>query len=274
MKPFLKWIGGKSSLIDKVLSSFPESLNNYHEIFIGGGSVLLELLESKNITVRGSFYDYDINEGLVNTYKNLQSNTCELLLELKLLKNEYFASKSGEDYYYLQRKIFNELDDKSSVKYSALFIFLNKIGFRGMYRESKNGFNVPYGHYKAPEIYNEENMKKISELIKDVRFICIPFEESILKAEEGDFMYLDPPYLPISATSFVKYNNSGFSEKNHTKLFNLIKESKASFSLSNSDTPLIRLVFSKFKVLSFKAKRRINPKNPGSTVGEVIISRN
>lgn len=274
MKPIIKWVGGKTSIIDEITGSFPDTVHDFYDIFLGGGSVLLAVLQSKRIKITGKVYACDINEGLIWMFKNIQSNANELLIELSILKSEYCSSLAGaEKFYYEKRKEFNLIQDKTSAKYSALFIFLNKTGFRGLYRESKNGFNVPFGNYKNPEIYNEKSILEMSVSIKDVVFYCISFEESVLKAKQNDFMYLDPPYVPVSLTSFVKYNSKSFSKEHHLNLFDLLKKTKASFVLSNSDTPVIRELFQGYCLRSIPVKRRINSKNPQAIANEVIIKK-
>ena len=169
VKPIIKWVGGKSQLIDKIISTFPKEIINYKEIFIGGGSVLLALLSS-DIKITGKIYAYDLNKILINLYKNIQNNPNELYEKVIMFKKIYSniteniinknpnnikeALKSKESYYYWIRKLFNKEKDNTLIK-SAMFIFLNKLCFRGMYREGPNGFNVPFGHYKKiPEIIN------------------------------------------------------------------------------------------------------------------------
>jgi len=294
-KPFLKWLGGKTNIIDKIIETFPKSLNNYHEIFLGGGSVLfavLSLQKANQIEIKNKIYAYDINSSLINLYKNIQNNKNELFNYIthylsiydKLTgtiinrkpqtEEEYLSSK--ESYYYYLRNKFNTLD-KNSVEYSALFLFLNKTCFRGVYREGPNGFNVPYGHYKTtPAIISKENLDNISDLIKNVEFICCDFETSIKNIKNGDFTYLDPPYAPETKTSFVGYTKDGFTLDKHKKLFDLINkcnEKNIKLAMSNAKVDLVLNSFDlkKYKMNDIIAKRAINSKNPESVITEVII---
>lgn len=130
--------------------------------------------------------------------------------------------KSKESYYYWIRNQFNS--SKINYEKAAMFIFLNKTCFRGLYSESKNGFNVPFGNYKTPEIANLEHLKKVSDLIQKVNFICVSFEKSILNVKEKDFVYLDQPYAPENETSFTQYSKEDFNLDSHNKLFKMIKE--------------------------------------------------
>ena len=193
-KPFLKWVGGKTQIINDIISKIPNEMNNYHEMFLGGGSVLLALLSLEKqgtINIKGKVYAYDINKDLINVYKNVQQNYEELHNILSLYFKEYDsiteneinrkpknideAKTSKESYYYWIRNKYNTID-KNSIECSALFIFINKTCFRGMYREGPNGYNVPYGHYKTtPTLISKEQLKDISDLIKDVVFIDSSF---------------------------------------------------------------------------------------------------
>ena len=172
IKPYLKWVGGKTQILEKVLNKFPKKIENYHEIFLGGGSVLFGLLNKINnnvITLNGKIYAYDINKALIYTYKNIQNNHIELFENIQKIIKEYDSCKfieinrkaktideaktSKESYYYWLRTQYNNLEDKTSIQASTLFIILNKLCFRGVYREGPNGFNVPYGHYKILRIF-------------------------------------------------------------------------------------------------------------------------
>lgn len=290
-KPFLKWVGGKTQIIDSIIGRFPKQMNNYHETFLGGGSVLLALLtlvNEKKIVIKGTINAYDINKNLIHVYKNIQDNIEELLEELTILKEEYKgltgkekirnpkneeeAKSSKESYYYWCRTCFN-LMDKYTPKHSAYFIFLNKIGFRGMYREGPNGFNVPFGHYKkVPEIFNKDQLYKIQKLFKNVNFYCQNFEDSLKNVDTGDYVYLDPPYVKENKKSFVGYNKKGFDLDTHKRLFSMVKELKVKFSMSNSSVPLVKNTFEGYEIYELEARRAINSKNPGSTTTEVIIS--
>ena len=290
-KPFLKWVGGKTQIIESVIDKFPKKMNNYHEIFLGGGSVLLALLtliNDKKIVVRGNINAYDFNKNLIYVYKNIQDNLEEVIEELTFLKEEYKgitgkevirkpkndeeSKSSRESYYYWCRTVFNFMN-KCTPKHSAYFIFLNKIGFRGMYREGPNGFNVPFGHYKkVPEIFNKDQLYKIQSLIKNVNFYCQSFENSLENIDIGDYVYLDPPYAKENKKSFVGYNKQGFDLDTHIRLFSLVKNLKVKFSMSNSNVPLVTKTFEDYEIITIEARRAINSKNPGSKTTEVIIS--
>lgn len=279
MKPFLKWVGGKTQILEDILGSFPSEINDYHEIFVGGGSVLLGALEKAN--VKGKFYAYDLNKILIDTYKDIQSRPTEIQKEVEHLfsvydslkgkevnrkpTNEDEALTSKESYYYWVRHLYNT----DAPNKTAMFVFLNKTCFRGVYREGPNGFNVPYGHYKTTPAVPD--LIKVSEVIQKVVFTHCDFREAIARAKTGDFMYLDPPYAPETKTSFVGYTKDGFSLKDHEELFDMTKSSDAQFVMSNAGVDLVRRAFSDYTVSDIKARRAINSKNPASNTTEVIV---
>ena len=292
-KPFMKWLGGKSQIINEIIKKVPKKINNYYEIFLGGGSVLLAVLsleKAGEIVIKNKVYAYDLNEPLINIYKNIQSNKDELFEYITQYITEYDnitgesvnrspatveeAKTSKESYYYWIRSMFNSMD-KNTIEYSAVFMFLNKTCFRGVYREGPKGFNVPYGHYKnTPTIITKVELDTISELIKDVEFICGDFRKSMLNIKKGDYVYLDPPYAPETKTSFVKYTKEGFDLECHTALINEIKKIKSKnikFAMSNSKVTLITENFDDCNMDDIIARRAINSKNPESVTTEVII---
>jgi DNA adenine methylase len=304
VKPFIKWVGGKSQILDKIIQEFPTNINNYHEIFLGGGSVLLSILslQKENIIKINKIYAYDLNEPLINLYINIQKNPFELYNKIQELiikynncsklnvsdknernpKNENDSLKSKESFYYWIRNNYNSLNNeqKNSIDGSSIFLFLNKTCFRGLFRIGPNGFNVSFGNYEKPEIVNKEHILAVSNLIKNVEFICLDFNKSlnilIEKKNKDDFIYLDPPYAPENNKSFVGYNENDFNLDNHLELFkkcNEINKNKIKFILSNSDVKLVRDNFSieKFNINSILCKRTINSKNPDAKTKEVII---
>lgn len=296
-KPILKWVGGKTQIMDKLVTEFPVEMNSYREIFLGGGSVLLTLLSYVKrgvIKISGKVYAYDLNEPLIYIYKNIQSHHNELYDKLHEIIEEFNECGNGElnrkpanleeakelreNYYYWMRSEYNRLtlDEQKGIQGSAMFIFLNKTCFRGVFRVGPNGFNVPYGHYNNPEIMNKEHLDVIHDLIQNVIFKCCDFSTSIAEVEENDFVYLDPPYAQETDTSFVGYTKDGFNLDHHNGLFNLIRGmtgSKKKMILSNADVRLVRENFTneKYEILSLLCKRSINSKNPDAKAKEVII---
>ena len=290
-KPFLKWVGGKTQIINDIIAKIPSQMNNYHELFLGGGSVLLAVLslqKQNKITIKNKIYAYDINNVLINVYKNIQNNKDELYEIINLYLKEYDdikgsvinrnpstieeAKTSKESYYYWIRNKYNNID-KNTIECSALFMFLNKTCFRGMYREGPNGYNVPYGHYKkTPTIISKKDLDYISDLLKNVQFKSCSFTESIKNIKDGDFVYLDPPYAPEKSTSFVKYVSEGFNIETHQILFDNIKKMKnVKFIMSNAKVDLVTDNFKEYNCNDIIARRAINSKKPQSKTTEVII---
>lgn len=296
-KPILKWVGGKTQLLDKLLPEFPTEINNYHEIFLGGGSVLLAVLYYRNqskIKINGSIYAYDLNEPLIYVYKNIQTNHIELYEKLKEIIKEYTESGDGEinrkpatiteakvakeNYFYWTRIQYNKMTsaEKRTTKGSAMFIFLNKTCFRGVFRIGPNGYNVPYGHYKNPQIIDKTHLDEIRDLIQGVVFECCDFSVPLNNIAPADFVYLDPPYAPETEKSFVGYTENGFDINQHKKLFEMIHsltENNKKMILSNADVDLVRENFNNdnYIIDSVLCKRSINSKNPESKTMEVII---
>jgi DNA adenine methylase len=296
-KPILKWVGGKTQIIDKLIAEFPTEINNYHETFLGGGSVLLVLLKyikAGKIKLRGKINAYDLNEPLIWVYKNIQSSHIDLYNKLQLLINDFNgcgegpinrnpttiedAKQSKENYFYWVRKLYNKLSsvEKTTTLGSSMFIFMNKTCFRGVFRVGPNGFNVPYGHYNKPEIVNREHLERVHLLIKDVLFECRDFNTSLLNVKPGDYVYLDPPYAPETEKSFVGYTENGFDKECHETLFKKLHElteQKIKIMMSNADVELVRNSFTneKYNTVSIMCKRSINSKNPEAKTREVII---
>ena len=283
-KPAIKWAGGKTQLLDKIFDLFPKKINNYFELFVGGGSVLIKLLES--VKISGKIYAFDINKVLIGMYKNIQNNIKELIeylskYETKYLsiqelngdrnpKDETEALLSKESYYYWIRTKYNKMsiEDKIKPEGSAIFIFINKTCFRGLHREGPKGFNVPFGTYLKPD-FGIDNLGNLSKLFQNVIFEVIDYKDAFKKIEKDDFVYLDPPYVPIDKKSFVKYNESGFDEKEHLELFRLAKTK--TFLMSNSNANMVIDNFKDCKINYIEAKRSINSSNPESKTIETLI---
>ena len=288
MKPIIKWVGGKTQILDKVLKTFPREIENYHELFVGGGSVLFGLLESKDITVKGKVYAYDKNQKLINMYRQIQTNPNEIHEHLIKLFTTYDTQTgtevnrkpeteeegltSKESYYYWVRKTYNNLIPTTPI-HAATLIFLNKTCFRGVYREGPNGFNVPYGHYKTtPVLISLEELLKIQELIKDVVFKWCDFRAAFAQTiNDCDFIYADPPYAPENVKSFVGYTKDGFIMDDHKDLFNLLKHSKIDFVMSNAKVYIVTNSFEDYKIEDVPARRAINSKDPSSITTEVLV---
>jgi len=293
MKPFLKWVGGKTQILDEVLASFPRKISNYYEPFLGGGSVLLGVLSSPDIVIHGEIYASDINPFLIALYTHIQQIPDEFIVSLKNICSQYEncpiegvinrnpltlmeATSSKESFYYWTRKQFNSANTVS-IETSAMFLFLNKTCFRGLYREGPNGFNVPFGHYKNPGIFDEQHLRSVSTLIQGVHFQCLSFALALHTVIPNSFVYLDPPYAPESETSFVKYSAEGFGLHCHKGLFDWcrqqITENGSAFIMSNADVEFVKkeFVLPRVSISILSCRRAIHSKNPDTRANEVII---
>jgi DNA adenine methylase len=293
-KPIIKWVGGKTQILKSVLGTVPRTMNSYYEPFVGGGSVLFAILSLRadgQVDITGEIRASDSNIYLIDMYKELQSNPTGLYSKIAryLAKYDSYPMKKAdkkyrnpssiddvttkEGFYYWMRKKFNNPETRSDIR-SALFVAINKTCFRGMYREGPNGFNIPFGNYKkASSIGTEKDYVRVSDLIRDVQFSCCDFAESMASVDEGDFVYMDPPYVPTDATSFVGYVKGGFPMEKHLELFTMIKEfpEGTAWSMSNSNNGLVLDHFGGYNIMDIEARRAINSKNPGAIVTEIIV---
>ncbi|MFP3951912.1 MAG: DNA adenine methylase [Candidatus Bathyarchaeia archaeon] len=267
-KPILKWAGGKRSLLSEITSLFPSDYKErkYHEPFIGGGAVFFEIKpESGSIN--------DINSRLMNFYKVVRDKPKKLVKTAKQYKHD-------EDEYYKQRDRFNE-PNIPDVEEAALLLYLNKIGFNGLYRENSDGeFNVPFGRYKNPTIVPEKRIRKASKILQNVEIFNRDFEYIVDYSEEGDLCYFDPPYLPVSDTAdFTSYSKDGFSYQDQLRLRDAcirLDEKGVFFVLSNSYVePLIEKYeeTDSFRILTVQANRSINSdaSNRGP-INEILVT--
>jgi DNA adenine methylase len=268
--PFVKWAGGKSQLLSELDSMIPSKFNRYFEPFLGGGAMFFHLISDRNM--RFSAYLSDINEELITAYKVVKNNVRELIEHLKGHQREY--NRNPSKYYY---KLRDEIKPVTEIDRTARFIALNKTCFNGLYRVNRSGiFNVPMGRYKNPLICDDSNLENISKVLRysKAAIKVNDYKSTLLKAEEDDFIYLDPPYHPASSTAnFTGYSDKGFGDNHQlelSKIFTELNDKKCKVLLSNSDTPLIRKLYSDFsshikevnvsRVINCKASRRLGHK--------------
>lgn len=275
--PFLKWAGGKTQLLPVIEKSLPDKLKQtgftYIEPFVGSGALLFRLL-SKYPNIEKAIIN-DINEDLINTYLTIKNSLPELIDVLSEYQSEYHSFESIElkkrEYYNYKREVFN-LRNESKIVHSAIFIFLNRTCFNGLFRVNKsNSFNVPMGSYKKPTICDPENLKKVSELLQKVEILCGDFVNTIKFAGNNTFFYFDPPYKPITSTSnFNSYSKLEFDDSEQIRLRDFclkLSESGYDLMLSNSDVKndsnqnhFFDHLYAGFNIIRVKATRRINSK--------------
>ena len=221
VKPFLKWAGGKSRIAKQIAGFFPASFNRYYEPFLGSGAVYFMISPQKGLL-------NDLNKYLIGTYETVRDNPQELLLELDKIHSTYHSLQSLDEksaYYYEARTRYNSLDSVSTEK-AALFIFLKKAGFNGMYRENSKGeYNIPFGKHEKCLISDRDNILEVSKNIQDIKFTSGDYKSALGKAKKGDLVYLDPPYVPVSKTSdFTQYQKEGFNYDEQKRLRDLALE--------------------------------------------------
>lgn len=287
MNSYLKWVGGKSSLFDELYLYFPKKINKYIEPFVGSASVVLSLIDdikNKKILIDNVLYENNIsfpdpkkfivndyNYYLIKCHLSVKYNVLKLIEELDKLQNEFNNSDNKLLFYKDKRNNLNSFmkkdfkKDDDIIKYSSLFIFINKTCFNGVWRvNSKNENNVPWNKVEDVNIYNKKNILLISDLFKYVDFRCEDFYDFVCDTlEKDDFVFLDPPYIPISKTSnFTKYNKVEWSKddnKRLKKLLYLINDRKANFMMTNSYSDEVLKLFGDFKITYIYAHRFVKP---------------
>lgn len=261
--PVVKWVGGKRQLLDDITPLLPKRITSYCEPFFGGGAVLFSIQPSRAIV-------NDLNTDLITVYEVIRDNLEELLESLKKHENtaEYFYAKRDED---RDKEAYQAL---SKVEKASRIIYLNKTCFNGLFRVNSAGeFNSPFGHYKNPNIVNEPVLRAVSRYFNanNITFYNEDFEETLKRVGRGCFVYLDPPYDPVSDTaSFTGYNKGGFDREEQKRLKRCcddLTKRGVKFMLSNSATDFIRELYKDYTITIVKAKRAIN--SDASKRGEI-----
>ncbi|WP_195405223.1 DNA adenine methylase [Streptococcus constellatus] len=274
MQPFVKWAGGKRQLLSDIKKYLPLNFNNYYEPFIGGGAVLFELMSENSIIS-------DNNRVLIDTYIAIRDHLNKLIPLLIVLQDEHNSfddKEKSKGYYYAKRERFNELilDEEFSLERCALFMYLNKSCFNGLYRVNANGlFNVPSNQKKKINIFDQENLEQISNFLQSVQIFHQDFETTVQNANEGDLVFFDSPYAPLNPTSFDSYTKEGFSTEEHIRLSNVFKRlsDKGVYCiLTNHNTEFIRNLYSDFNIFEVDVKRLINRNAQNRTGKELIVT--
>jgi DNA adenine methylase len=271
VSPFLKWVGGKRQIMPSIVEALPKNIKNhtYIEPFVGGGAVLFHLQPSKALI-------NDFNSELINVYEVIKWHVDELILDLKRHKNE-------SEYFYEIRGLdrTKEYEDLSKVEKASRIIFLNKTCFNGLYRVNSAGeFNAPFGRYKNPNIVNEPTLKAVSKYLNgnEIQIFNLDYSEILALANKNSFIYLDPPYHPISENSnFTGYVQGGWDEEDQIRLREAcddLTKRGIKFLQSNSSASLIKDQYQNYSVQTIKANRAIN--SDGGNRGEVeeVLIRN
>ncbi|MCT1796975.1 DNA adenine methylase [Helcococcus kunzii] len=270
IKPFTKWVGGKRQLLNEIVKLMPHSYNTYHEPFVGGGALFF-YLQPKNAVIN------DMNSDLILSYRAIKDDLNNLIEEL-----EYHKQHNSKEYFLDLRSYDRDerINSLSNTQKAARIMYMLRVCFNGMYRvNSKNQFNVPYGRYKNPKIVDKVLLKNISDYLNSSNILILneDFEVSIKECKAGDFVYFDPPYIPISETSsFTSYTNEGFSYEDQVRLRNIFSEltrKNVYCMLSNSNSPKTLELYEQFNIHQVKAKRSINSiSSKRGEISEVIIT--
>ena len=269
LSPVLKWVGGKRQLLGEIIPLIPKEIKYYVEPFVGGGAVVFDLKPNRAII-------NDSNKELINVYKTIRDNPEELLLLL-----EEHQNNNNEDYYYYMRALDRdeEFERLSNIQRAARIIYLNKTCFNGLFRVNKAGqFNTPYGKYKNPNIVNEPVVRAMANYFNNNEILIEQgdYKKVLRNLEKDSFVYLDPPYLPISSSSsFTGYTEGGFGLESQIELrdqCNLLNGKGISFILSNSAHPIIKDLYKDYRIDIVRARRAINSKgNKRGEINEVLV---
>ena len=269
--PFVKWAGGKGSLLPELLNHAPRHFSNYYEPFLGGGALFFAIY-TRNKPIKAHLSD--INDELINTYRVIKEIPEALIELLSIFRLKYNNSSNPSKYYYYMR----QWRPSNAVERAARLIFLNKTCYNGLYRVNSRGeFNVPFGRYKRPNILNAQNLREVSSALRDTDASLdnTDYKTSLSRCKKGDFVYLDPPYQPKSkSSSFTNYAPGGFSETDQEELaegFAKLVDRGCLAVLSNSDTNLTRRLFRAFRMIRMKVNRPINSVGTGRTGYEELI---
>lgn len=287
-KPFLKWVGGKRQLLPELLARAPKVINTYVEPFMGGGALFFELFNEQRFK---RAYLCDRNAQLANAYMAVKQNLPGVLKHLEVLagrntEEDFEAIRRTHNASWLGGRLgsFRLSGTTWDIEAAAWFIYLNKAGYGGVCRYNQKGeFNVPFGRYKSPTIRDEPTLTAAAEALRHTSVSTADFAEVVaaVQLKPGDFVYFDPPYIPVSSTAaFTQYVASAFGPEQQARLSNLARELAArgvGVLLSNSDTPAARALYtdSVFKVETVQARRTINSNTTKrGAVGELLISAN
>lgn len=269
--PFVKWAGGKRQLIPQIRERMPEKYNDYYEPFVGGGAVIFDLLPANALI-------NDINKALINTYRTICNEPDAFLKEVNRLDNDMW--EDGKKYYYSIREHYNDklMRSEYDVELAALFVFINKHCFNGLYRVNGKGlFNVPYNNSRRVSV-DEDVIIATSEYLRGVTIIDGDFEQACKNAKKGDFVFIDSPYAPLNPTSFESYTKEGFDIESHKRLAKLYDELTARgcyCMLTNHNTELINDLYGNkgYTIDVVSVKRMINS-DASNRVGEEVIIYN
>jgi len=266
ISPFVKWAGGKRQLLGQISARMPKKYNRYYEPFVGGGAVLFNLLPADAVI-------NDINKSLINTYIQIQQSPKEVIDAIRKLDEN--IPEDGKEYYYFIREQYNDklMRAEFDIGLAAMFIFINKHCFNGLYRVNGKGlFNVPYNNSRRASC-KAESILEISGYLKTITILDGDFENACIEADKGDFVFIDSPYAALNPSSFESYTKEGFDIESHNRLSQLFKrltDIGCYCMLTNHNTALINELYKDFKIDVVSVKRMINS-DAKNRVGEEVI---
>ena len=261
-RPFIKWVGGKRQLLSEILARTPKKYGVYYEPFIGGGAVFFALAPTRAVVS-------DANERLIRTLKGVRDDVDGVI--------ERLSSYPYEKQFFLSMRD-RDIDAANDAEMAAWFVYLNRSCFNGLYRVNRKGrFNVPFGRYTNPRLCDPENLRACSAALLRADVGVAPFEAVLDRAERGDFVYFDPPYVPLSATSsFTSYTSNGFDMASHERLRDVavtLRSRGVHVLISNSSAPFVRNLYSGFRIDEVYASRSVNSKaSARGKIVELLIS--
>lgn len=271
-RPIIKWVGGKRQLLAQITQMMPEHFGRYHEPFFGGGALFFQLTP-ENATVN------DCNRQLASMYLAIKTNPVGVYNELRKLQDQYNNTETitqKDKLYYALRQSYNDHlssdSDFSKPDFAALFIFLNKAGYNGLYRVNSEGlYNVPSAHRKTLNICDRNNIMAMSEALKDTHILCGDFTHACMDAKPSDFVFFDPPYYH----TFAKYQKDGFAEADQVRLHSLfvkLSDNGVYCMTTNNDCEFIRSLYKDYHIKSADVRRSVNCDGQNRTGKEIIIT--
>jgi DNA adenine methylase len=260
-RPFIKWVGGKRQLLPAIIKHVPKEFGTFHEPFLGGGAVFFALRPKRAVLS-------DSNVRLIRTYKGIRDDVEGVIKLLRSCRYEraFFARTRAK-----------KIDVCSDVEVAAWFIYLNRTGFNGLYRVNRlNQFNVPFGRYVKPTICDADNLRACAKLLSNAELRVEGFETVAKRVRPKDFVYFDPPYVPLSPTSsFTSYTTHGFDMKSQEQLCKVaakLKRRGVHVLLSNSASPIVRKLYADFEMEEVDATRMVNSRGTGrGKIAELLV---
>ena len=278
-KPFVKWVGGKRQLVERLRHRMPDKIGDYYEPFVGAGALFLDIAQDGSLR-HGTMHINDVNESLINCYVQIRDRCDDVMSLIDGYDVTINGCESDDDakqaYYDLRSKYNDKLTSSTfNVETAAMFISVNKHCFNGVYRVNGKGlFNVPYNGARVPS-YEADNIRAVSDVLQGVDITCGDFVDAVKTAKAGDFVFLDSPYAPLNPTSFTKYTPGDFRLEDHERLAEQCRKLDAdgvSFVATNHDTDLIRDLYDGFSIVDVSVRRSVNRDAKSRSGREVIIS--